>query len=127
MPTTSTERTRKFRAKHSQEESYKENNRTSVQNWRDSNADKAKEKNREYNRIYRDKLKQQKIQAKKEEDAKLVLASAVKALNARKQYKALKNAQVPQVKKSYYQRKKEAKLNGTPMVLLKRGRPRKSN
>ena len=127
MPSTAAERTRKFRAKHSHEESYKENNRTSVQNWRDSNADKAKEKNREYNRIYRDKLKQQKIQAKKEEDAKLVLASAVKALNARKQYKALKNAQVPQVKKSYYQRKKEAKLNGTPMVLLKRGRPRKSN
>ena len=127
MPSTPAERTRKFRAKHSHEESYKEKNKTSVQNWRDSNADKAKEKNREYNRIYRDKLKQQKIQAKKEEDAKLVLASAVKAFNARKQYKALKNAQVPQVKKSYYQRKKEAKLNGTPMVLLKRGRPRKSN
>ena len=127
MPTTSTERTRKFRAKHSQEESYKENNRTSVQNWRDSNADKAKEKNREYNRIYRDKLKQQKIQAKKEEDAKLVLASAIKTRKAKHELKALKDAKVSQVKKSYYQRKKEAKLNGTPMVLLKRGRPRKSN
>ena len=127
MPTLSTERVRKYRAKHSQEESYKTNNRTTVQTWRESNADKAKEKNREYNRIYRDKLKQQKIQAKKEEDAKLVLASAVKSLIARNQYKALKQAQTPQVKKSYYQRKKEAELNGTPMVLFKRGRPRKSN
>ena len=30
--------------------------------------------------------------------------------------------QVNAVQKSYYQRKKEALLNGTPMVLMKRGR-----
>ena len=126
MPTLSTERVRKYRAKHSQEEQYKKNNRTTVQIWRESNTDKAKEKNREYNRIYRDKLKQQKIQAKKEEDAKSLLASAIQSRKARQELKSLKKAKEVPVKKSYYQRKKEALLNGTPMVLMKRGRKPKA-
>ena len=57
MPTTSTERTRKYRAKHKEEETYKEYNRETTKKFREQHSEEYKKKNAEHNRRYRERLK----------------------------------------------------------------------
>lgn len=96
MPLTATERSRNYREKHRNEETYKQTNRENVKKWQEANAEKYRLKHNEYNKAYRDRLKQQ-------ETVDVVPPT-------------------PQPVKSYYQRKKESIEKGEPMLLLKRGR-----
>ena len=128
MPTTSTERTRKYRAKHKEEETYKEYNRETTKKFREQHSEEYKKKNAEHNRRYRERLKAK-------DNAVATIGNVIIASKARNDYIQLvaKSVEpepiIPQinaVQKSYYQRKKEALLNGTPMVLMKRGRKPKA-
>ena len=128
MPTLSTERTRKYRAKHKDEETYKEYNRETTKKFREQHSEEYKKKNAEHNRRYRERLKAK-------DNAVATIGNVIIASKARNDYIQLVAKpvepepiipQVNAVQKSYYQRKKEALLNGTPMVLMKRGRKPKA-
>jgi hypothetical protein len=128
MPTLSTERTRKYRAKHKDEETYKEYNRETTKKFREQHSEEYKKKNAEHNKRYRERLKAK-------DNAVATIGNVNIASKARNDYIQLVAKpvepepiipQVNAVQKSYYQRKKEALLNGTPMVLMKRGRKPKA-
>jgi len=128
MPTTSTERTRKYRAKHKNEETYKQYNRETTKKFREQHSEEYKKKNAEHNRKYRERLKAK-------DNAVATIGNVIVARKARNEYielvaKPIESTpiepQVNVVQKSYYQRKKEALLSGTPMVLMKRGRKPKA-
>jgi hypothetical protein len=128
MPTTSTERTRKYRAKHKNEETYKQYNRETTKKFREQHSEEYKKKNAEHNRKYRERLKAK-------DNAVATIGNVIVARKARNEYIELVSKpieptpiepQVNAVQKSYYQRKKEALLSGTPMVLMKRGRKPKA-
>ena len=138
MPTTSTERTRKYRANHKNDTAYKQYNKETTNTFRKEHAEEYKKKNAEHNRVYREKLKAKKaantiggaflahkarlelrgLQAKS--NAINTIGNVILARKAKTDYNVLKT-QASQ-KKSYYQRKKEAIQTGSPMVLRKRGR-----
>ena len=138
MPTTSTERTRKYRANHKDDAAYKEYNKETTNTFRKEHAEEYRKKNAEHNRVYREKLKAKKaantiggaflahkarlelrgLQAKS--NAINTIGNVILARKAKIDFNVLKT-QASQ-KKSYYQRKKEAIQTGSPMVLRKRGR-----
>ena len=147
MPTTSTERTRKYREAHKNDPVFKEKNRESTRKHREQHADKYKELNIIHNEKYRNKLK---LEADKSK-SKTTIADAMKARKARKEMDNLKaqnelnsfitnivdnatnrgietGVKTIQKKKNlnavkdYNLRKKEAERTGTPMVLRPRGR-----
>ncbi len=137
MPTTSTERTRKYRANHKDDEAYKQYNKETTNTFRKEHAEEYKKKNAEHNRVYREKLKAKKaantiggaflahkarleLRGLQVKSATNTIGNVILARKARNDYNALK-AQASQ-NKSYYQRKKEAIQTGSPMVLRKRGR-----
>ena len=128
MPTLSTERTRKYRAKHKDEETFKQYNRETTKKFREQHSEEYKKRNAEHNKRYRERLKSK-------DNAVATIGNAIIATKARNDYiqlvakpvePATVEPQINAVKKSYYQRKKEALLNGTPMVLMKRGRKPKA-
>ena len=138
MPTTSTERTRKYRLNHQNDPAYKQYNKETTNTFRKEHAEEYKKKNAEHNRVYREKLKAKKaantiggaflahkarlelrgLQAKS--NAINTIGNVILARKAKIDFNVLKT-QASQ-KKSYYQRKKEAIQTGSPMVLRKRGR-----
>jgi hypothetical protein len=138
MPTTSTERTRKYRLNHQNDPAYKQYNKETTNTFRKEHSEEYKKKNAEHNRVYREKLKAKKaantiggaflahkarlelrgLQAKS--NAINTIGNVILARKAKTDYNVLKT-QASQ-KKSYYQRKKEAIQTGSPMVLRKRGR-----
>ena len=137
MPTTSTERTRKYRANHKDDTAYKQYNKETTNTFRKEHAEEYKKKNAEHNRVYREKLKAKKaantiggaflahkarleLRGLQVKSAANTIGNLILARKARNDYNALK-AQASQ-NKSYYQRKKEAIQMGSPMVLRKRGR-----
>ena len=137
MPTTSTERTRKYRANHKDDAAYKEYNKETTNTFRKEHAEEYRKKNAEHNRVYREKLKAKKaantiggaflahkarleLRGLQVKSAANTIGNVILARKARNDYNALK-AQASQ-NKSYYQRKKEAIQTGSPMVLRKRGR-----
>ena len=138
MPTTTTERTRKYRLNHQNDPAYKQYNKETTNTFRKEHSEEYKKKNAEHNRVYREKLKAKKaantiggaflahkarlelrgLQAKS--NAINTIGNVILARKAKTDYNVLKT-QASQ-KKSYYQRKKEAIQTGSPMVLRKRGR-----
>ena len=138
MPTTSTERTRKYRLNHQNDPAYKQYNKETTNTFRKEHSEEYKKKNAEHNRVYREKLKAKKaantiggaflahkarlelrgLQAKS--NAINTIGNVILARKAKIDFNVLKT-QASQ-KKSYYQRKKEAIQTGSPMVLRKRGR-----
>ena len=138
MPTTSTERTRKYRLNHQNDPAYKQYNKETTNTFRKEHSEEYKKKNAEHNRVYREKLKAKKaantiggaflahkarlelrgLQAKS--NAINTIGNVILARKAKTDYNVLKT-QASQ-KKSYYQRKREAIQTGSPMVLRKRGR-----
>ena len=139
MPTTSTERTRKYRANHKEDAAYKQYNKETTNTFRKEHAEEYKKKNAEHNRVYREKLKAKanateaantiggaflahkaRIELKglqERSNAINTIASTILSRKARTDYSLLRTPP-----KSYYLRKKEAVLTGTPIVLKKRGR-----
>ena len=113
MPTTSTERTRKYRANHKDDPAYKQYNRETTNSFRKEHAEEYKKKNAEHNKVYREKLKAK-------ANAINTIANLILARKARNDYIVLKDEAAKN--KSYYMRKKEAILTGSPMVLRPRGR-----
>ena len=108
MPTTSTERTRKYRAKHKNEETYKQYNRETTKKFREQHSEEYKKKNAEHNRKYRERLKAK-------DNAVATIGNVIVARKARNEYIELVakpieptpiEPQVNVVQKSYYQRKK---------------------
>ena len=142
MPTTSTERTRKYRLRHKDEEAFKEYNKETTNTFRKEHAEEYRLKNALHNKTYRDKKKALKLEVRstnavntignaflahkarielkglqERSNAINTIASTILARKARTDYSLLKTPP-----KSYYLRKKEAVLTGTPIVLKKRGR-----
>ena len=142
MTSTSTERTRKYRLKHKDEEAFKEYNKESTNTFRKEHAEEYRLKNALHNKTYRDKKKALKLEVRstnavntignaflahkarielkglqERSNAINTIASTILARKARTDYSLLKTPP-----KSYYLRKKEAVLTGTPIVLKKRGR-----
>ena len=138
----STERTRKYRLKHKDEEAFKEYNKESTNTFRKEHAEEYRLKNALHNKTYRDKKKALKLEVRstnavntignaflahkarielkglqERSNAINTIASTILARKARTDYSLLKTPP-----KSYYLRKKEAVLTGTPIVLKKRGR-----
>jgi len=142
MPTTSTERTRKYRLNHQNDPAYKQYNKETTNTFRKEHSEEYKKKNAEHNRLYRERLKAKAnatkatntiggaflahkarlelkgLQAKS--NAINTIGNVILARKAKIDFNVLKT-QASQ-KKSYYQRKKEAIQTGSPMVLRKRGR-----
>ena len=141
MPTTSTERSRKYRLNHQNDPAYKQYNKDTTNAFRKEHAEEYKKKNAEHNRVYRAKLKAKADAAKaantisgaflahkarlelrglQVKSATNTIGNLILARKARMDYNILKTqASKP---KSYYQRKKEAIQTGSPMVLRPRGR-----
>ena len=142
MTSTSTERTRKYRLKHKDEEAFKEYNKETTNTFRKEHAEEYRLKNALHNKTYRDKKKALKLEVRstnavntignaflahkarielkglqERSNAINTIASTILARKARTDYSLLKTPP-----KSYYLRKKEAVLTGTPIVLKKRGR-----
>lgn len=142
MTSTSTERTRKYRLKHKDEEAFKEYNKETTNTFRKEHAEEYRLKNALHNKTYRDKKKALKLEVRstnavntignaflahkarielkglqERSNAINTIASTILARKARTDYSLLKTPP-----KSYYLRKKEAILTGTPIVLKKRGR-----
>ena len=142
MPTTSTERTRKYRANHKDDPAYKQYNKDTTNTFRKEHLEEYRKKNAEHNRLYRERLK---TKAKATNAANTIggaflahkarlelrglqeksnaintIGNLIVARNARDNYIKLKTEAAKN--KSYYQRKKEALLTGSPMVLKLRGR-----
>ena len=138
----STERTRKYRLKHKDEEAFKEYNKETTNTFRKEHAEEYRLKNALHNKTYRDKKKALKLEVRstnavntignaflahkarielkglqERSNAINTIASTILARKARTDYSLLKTPP-----KSYYLRKKEAVLTGTPIVLKKRGR-----
>ena len=138
----STERTRKYRLKHKDEEAFKEYNKETTNTFRKEHAEEYRLKNALHNKTYRDKKKALKLEVRstnavntignaflahkarielkglqERSNAINTIASTILARKARTDYSLLKTPP-----KSYYLRKKEAILTGTPIVLKKRGR-----
>lgn len=138
----STERTRKYRLKHKDEEAFKEYNKETTNTFRKEHAEEYRLKNAIHNKTYRDKKKALKLEVRstnavntmgnaflahkarielkglqERSNAINTIASTILARKARTDYSLLKTPP-----KSYYLRKKEAVLTGTPIVLKKRGR-----
>ena len=138
----STERTRKYRLKHKDEEAFKEYNKETTNTFRKEHAEEYRLKNALHNKTYRDKKKALKLEVRstnavntignaflahkarielkglqERSNAIKTIASTILARKARTDYSLLKTPP-----KSYYLRKKEAVLTGTPIVLKKRGR-----
>ena len=138
----STERTRKYRLKHKDEEAFKEYNKETTNTFRKEHAEEYRLKNALHNKTYRDKKKALKLEVRstnavntignaflahkarielkglqERSNAINTIASTILARKARNDYSLLKTPP-----KSYYLRKKEAVLTGTPIVLKKRGR-----
>ena len=138
----STERTRKYRLKHKDEEAFKEYNKESTNTFRKEHAEEYRLKNALHNKTYRDKTKALTLEVRstnavntignaflahkarielkglqERSNAINTIASTILARKARTDYSLLKTPP-----KSYYLRKKEAVLTGTPIVLKKRGR-----
>jgi len=137
MPTTSTERTRKYRANHKDDPAYKQYNKETTNTFRKEHAEEYKKKNAEHNRVYREKLKAKKaantiggaflahkarleLRGLQVKSAANTIGNLILARKARNDYNILKTEAAKS--KSYYQRKKEAILTGSPMVLRLRGR-----
>ena len=128
MPTTSTERTRKYRLNHQNDPAYKQYNKETTNTFRKEHSEEYKKKNAEHNRVYREKLKAKKaantiggaflahkarlelrgLQAKS--NAINTIGNVILARKAKTDYNVLKT-QASQ-KKSYYQRKKRSHSNG---------------
>ena len=137
MPTTSTERTRKYRANHKDDPAYKQYNKETTNTFRKEHAEEYKKKNAEH-RVYREKLKAKKAAntiggaflahkarlelrgLQEKSNAINTIGNILLARKARTDYNVLKTEAAK--KKSYYMRKKEAILTGSPMVLRLRGR-----
>ena len=142
MTSTSTERTRKYRLKHKDEEAFKEYNKETTNTFRKEHAEEYRLKNALHNKTYRDKKKALKLEVRstnavntignaflahkarielkglqERSNAINTIASTILARKARNDYSLIKTPP-----KSYYLRKKEAVLTGTPIVLKKRGR-----
>ena len=138
----STERTRKYRLKHKDEEAFKEYNKETTNTFRKEHAEEYRLKNALHNKTYRDKKKALKLEVRstnavntignaflahkarielkglqERSNAINTIASTILARKARTDYSLLKTPP-----KSYYLRKKEAVLTGTPIVFKKRGR-----
>ena len=129
MPTTSTERTRKYRLNHQNDPAYKQYNKDTTNAYRKEHAEEYKKKNAEHNRVYRAKLKAKADAAKaantiggaflahkarlelkglQVKSAANTIGNLILARKARNDYNVLKTqASKP---KSYYQRKKNAIL-----------------
>ena len=139
MTSTSTERTRKYRLKHKDEEAFKEYNKETTNTFRKEHSEEYRLKNALHNKTYRDKKKALKLSTnavntiggaflahkarielkglQERSNAINTIASTILARKARTDYSLLKTPP-----KSYYLRKREAILTGTPIVLKKRGR-----
>ncbi len=141
MPTTSIERTRKYRLNHKDDPAYKQYNKDTTNTFRKEHAEEYKEKNAEHNRLYRERLKAKanatkavntiggaflahkarlELKGLQVKSATNTIGNLILARKSRNDYNALK-AQASQ-NKTYYMRRKEAIQMGSPMVLRKRGR-----
>ena len=141
MPTTSTERTRKYRANHKDDPAYKQYNKETTNTFRKEHSEEYKKKNAEHNRVYREKLKAKtnatkaantiggaflahkarlELRGLQVKSAANTIGNLILARKARNDYNILKTEAAKS--KSYYQRKKEAIITGSPMVLRLRGR-----
>ena len=141
MPTTSTERTRKYRANHKDDPAYKQYNKDTTNTFRKEHLEEYRKKNAEHNRLYRERLKTKakatnaantiggaflahkarlELRGLQVKSAANTIGNLILARKARNDYNILKTEAAKS--KSYYQRKKEAILTDSPMVLRLRGR-----